>query len=57
VWYVVAVLALVVVIGFAVAGYEINHLRTQVDGLQNQVNSISKVVTEIYQLILALASK
>jgi NADH:ubiquinone oxidoreductase subunit 6 (subunit J) len=57
VWYVVLVLAIVVVIGFAAAGYEINHLRTQVNGLQTQVNSVNKALTNIYALVLELASK
>ena len=46
-WAAVAVLAVVVVIGCVVAGYEINHLRNEVSGLQNQV-------TTMYQLLLKL---
>ena len=38
VWPVLAVLAIVLVIGGAVAGYEIHHLQTDVDGLKNQVS-------------------
>ena len=36
VWYAVGILALVVVVGFAGAGYEINHLRTEVNSLNGQ---------------------
>lgn len=55
--YVVAVLAIVVVIGFGAAGYEINHLRTQTNGLQEQVTSLGATVSRMYSLILTLAAK
>jgi hypothetical protein len=48
VWIVVAVLAVVVVVGCVVAGYEINHLHNEVNGLQNEV-------TTIYEMLLKLS--
>jgi hypothetical protein len=57
VWYVVIGLAAIVVIGFAAAGYEINHLRTEVNGLQTQVQSINRVVSVLYSDVLKLLSK
>lgn len=40
VWVFVAILSLIVVIGFAAAGYEINHQRTEIDGLTKQVTTL-----------------
>jgi outer membrane murein-binding lipoprotein Lpp len=37
VWIAVAILAALLVIGGAIAGYEINHLHNQVNQLQSQV--------------------
>ena len=54
VWYAVAILAFVVVIGFAGAGYEINHLRTEVNNLNVKVNSLSHTITSLSQLMLKL---
>jgi hypothetical protein len=42
VWAVLAVLSAVVVIGFAIAGYEIHHLQTEVNGFQNQVTFLQQ---------------
>ena len=39
--YLVAVLSIIVVVGFAVAGYEINHLRNETNGLNAQVQQLS----------------
>jgi hypothetical protein len=54
VWYVVLPLSAIVVIGFALAGYEINHLRTEVDGLHSQIQSINHVVGLLYSEVLKL---
>ena len=35
VWTVIAILSLVLVVGFGLAGYEINHLQNEVNGLNN----------------------
>jgi|HubBroStandDraft_6_1064221.scaffolds.fasta_scaffold466946_2 hypothetical protein len=45
VWYAVLILAVVVVIGFAGAGYELNHLRTEVNSLSVRVNGLSYLIT------------
>lgn len=42
VWYLVAILSIVVVIGFAAAGYEINHQRNEINGLHNQVLQLNE---------------
>jgi hypothetical protein len=55
VWYVVIGLAAIVVIGFGAAGYEINHLRTQVNGLHSQVQSLNHVVSLMYTELLKLS--
>ena len=47
VWYAVGILALVVVLGFAGVGYELNHLRTQVNSLNGRINSLNQTITEI----------
>jgi len=39
-WTAIAILAVVLVVGGAIAGYEINHLQSEVNGLHNQVNSL-----------------
>jgi len=53
VWYAVGILALVVVAGFAVAGYEINHLRTEVDSLKVQVNGLNQTIKALGTLLQA----
>ncbi len=57
VWYVVAILSFVVVVGFAAGAYEINHLRTQVNGLQHSVNSLGSAVSVLYTEIMALLKR
>lgn len=47
VWYAVIVISIVVVVGFALAGYEINHLRTEINGLHAQVQNLNKEVAEL----------
>jgi hypothetical protein len=42
VWTVVVIMSIVLVVGFAVAGYEIHHLQNEVTGLQNTVADIYK---------------
>ena len=42
VWYVVLILAVVVVVGFAGAGYELNHLRTEINGQNVRINALSR---------------
>lgn len=44
VWAVIAVLSVVLVLGFVIAGYEINHLQNEVNGLQNQVTFFQQLV-------------
>ena len=45
VWTAVVVLSIVLVAACAIAGYEINHLHSEVSGLQNRV-------TALYELLL-----
>jgi outer membrane murein-binding lipoprotein Lpp len=55
VWYAVAVLSVILVIALAGAGYEINHLRTQVDHLNTQVDHLKSTVTSMYLQLLKLS--
>jgi hypothetical protein len=57
VWWVVAVLAIVLVVGFAIAGYEINHLRNEVDGLHTQIKSINGQLQLTYSELLKLGQQ
>ena len=41
VWFLVALLSIIVVIGFAAAAYEINHQRTEINGLHAQVENLN----------------
>jgi hypothetical protein len=41
VWFLVALLSIIVVIGFAAAAYEINHQRTEINGLKAQVENLN----------------
>jgi hypothetical protein len=50
VWIAVAILAAVIVVGGAIGGYEINHLHSEVNGLQGQV-------TTLYQALLQAEHK
>jgi outer membrane murein-binding lipoprotein Lpp len=53
----VVLISIVLVLGLAVGGYEINHQRTEIDGLQTQVTTLNKQVTsldkEVSQIFLA----
>ena len=53
VWYAVAILAFIVVVGFAGTGYELNHLRTEVNSLNVTVNSLKAT---IYSLVIELSA-
>jgi outer membrane murein-binding lipoprotein Lpp len=55
VWTAVAVLAVVLVAGLVIAGYEINHLRNEVNGLQSKTDTLQASVTALYQAILNVA--
>jgi LmbE family N-acetylglucosaminyl deacetylase len=57
VWYAIAILSVVFVVALAVAGYEINHLRTQVNGLQTQLLGLQNLVSRLYQEILKLGQQ
>jgi hypothetical protein len=54
VWYAVIVISIVVVVGFALAGYEINHLRTEVNGMHAQIQSLNNQFTALFQVVLKL---
>ncbi len=43
----VLILLVVVVVGFAVAGYEINHQRSEISGLKSQVNELNLQVQKL----------
>jgi hypothetical protein len=47
VWIAVAILAAIIVVGGAIAGYQINHLHNQVNGLQSQMNSLYQTVIQL----------
>jgi outer membrane murein-binding lipoprotein Lpp len=55
-WTVIAILAAVVIVGFVVAGYEIHHLQSEINGLQNNTTSLQSQVHELSQLIVQLAN-
>jgi len=57
VWYVVIVLSIVVVVGFAAAGYELNHLRTELNGIQPQIQNLHNLVAALYLDILRLGQQ
>ncbi len=57
VWYLVIGLSIVVVIGFAAGAYEVNHLRTEIDGLHHQVQGLSSEISSIYATLLKLAQR
>jgi hypothetical protein len=46
VWVAVVVLSIVLVVGGAIAGYEIHHLQTQVNGLQS---SLGQLEVQLYE--------
>ena len=45
------------VVGFAAAGYEINHLRTEFNGLHSQVQTLAEAVSRLYAALQALTSR
>jgi outer membrane murein-binding lipoprotein Lpp len=47
VWYLVAILSIVVVVGFAATGYEINHQRNEINGLHSQVQQLNGAIAEL----------
>lgn len=47
VWYAFAVLSIVLVVVCIYAGYEIHHLQTQVNTLNDQVSSLYKLLTQL----------
>jgi hypothetical protein len=57
VWYAVAILALIVVVGFAGAGYELNHLRTEVNSLHAQLNNLNAELAAFYSALMKLAAR
>ena len=57
VWYVVLILAVVVVVGFAAAGYELNHLRTEVNALNVRINSLSYLITLLQAALHVLSAQ
>jgi outer membrane murein-binding lipoprotein Lpp len=57
VWYAVAILAVIVVVGFAGAGYELNHLRTEVNTLNAQVNNLNQELAAFYSALMKLAAR
>lgn len=51
---VVAVLAIVLVIGLAIAGYEINHQRTEINHLQSQITKANQALSQELQALIKL---
>lgn len=46
VWNAVVILAAVIVVGGAIAGYEIHHLQSEVNGLHGQVTTLYQVMLQ-----------
>jgi hypothetical protein len=44
VWVAIAILSGLFVVGAAIAGYEINHLQNEVNGMQNTLNLLYRAV-------------
>ena len=57
VWRLAIVLSIVLVVVCAVAGYEIYHLRNEVNGLQQQVNNLSNMVTLLSDALTKVAQQ
>ncbi len=57
VWYLVIALSILVVVGFAAGGYEVNHLRTEYDGLHHQIQTLSNEVSSLYSAMLRLQQR
>jgi hypothetical protein len=47
VWVVIVILSIVLVVGGVLAGYEIHHLQTQVNGLQSTVKTLAVKLYEV----------
>jgi hypothetical protein len=54
-WNAIVIISIVVVIGFAVAGYEIHHLQSEISGLQSQVKSLQGGQSYLANLIKVLS--
>jgi hypothetical protein len=57
VWYAVLILAVVVVVGFAGAGYELNHLRTEVNAQNVRINGLSYLITLLHVALQQLQAQ
>ena len=57
VWYAVAILAVVVVVGFAGAAYEINHLRTEVNAQGVRINGLNDAIALFRAALLQLSGQ
>ena len=57
VWTFLIILSVVVVVGFAAAGYEINHQRTQINDLRGQVEGLSRSIEYLQNAVKLLASR
>jgi hypothetical protein len=51
------ILAVVVVVGFAAAGYELNHLRTEVNGLSARINYLNYGIALLQVALHQLAAQ
>lgn len=54
VWIFVAILSVIVVIGFLAAGYEINHQRTEINTLHSQVQGLTESVSYLQNAVKLL---
>jgi high-affinity nickel permease len=54
VWYAIGILSVVLVAALVIGGYEINHLRTQTNGLQTQITELQAQTSKLLQEILQL---
>jgi hypothetical protein len=57
VWNAVVVLSIVLVVGFAAAGYEIHHLNSEINGLRTQAATVNSTVLVIYNELLKLTAQ
>jgi hypothetical protein len=57
VWRLAIVLSIVLVVVCAVAGYEVYHLRTEVNGLQQQVNHLNQTLALLYETVSKAAEQ
>jgi hypothetical protein len=56
VWYAVLILAVVVVVGFAGAAYELNHLRTEINSQGVRINDLESTVAVLRALLRHLGT-